>query len=521
MRVTDVLALFPDLRLRAGSAGLEAKVLWVHVIDQPDMGHWLREGTFVLTTGIGWSEGESVHRTAVREIAAAGATALLVATGRFLAEIPQAALAEAEAVGLPLIEAPFALPFIDITTTIQRLLVGEQYRILEQADQIHRELTQAALRARTVGQLLARLAEVLGCDAAVYSLRERAGVHEEVASAGEPPDRAAVAAALRRQHDPSATFAMEVAGRAALAVPVRRNDEGHTLLALFARGGGFGVLERTVAEHAAAVVALQLAHQRELADVERRVHQSFVEALLSGAYQPGDLAAEERARLRGIDPAGRFRVVIARAGHGPDLSSRAEFARRQDLLLAVEHNLSAMSRQVVTTSSLNRVIFLWLAGPRDRDLLRRLREAIVAQLGAPVLLTASSQADGLAGVQRAGWEAERLLSAAPGDAELLFYEDQLVLRLLQRNDPVLRRELREVVLGKLLKAGDGPKLVETLEALMACGYRQHEAAGRLGVHRNTMLKRIARIEQLIARPLADPETRTLVYLSLALRRTPE
>jgi len=517
----DVLALFPDLRLRAGAAGVEAKVLWVHVIDQPDMGHWLRQGTFVLTTGIGWSAGEPVHRMTVREIAAAGAAALVVATGRFLAEIPPAALAEADALSLPLIEAPFAMPFIDITATIQRLLVGEQYKILERADQIHRELTQAALRARAVGQLLARLAEALGCDAAVYSARDAAGADEEVASAGAPPDRAAVAAALRRQRDPSATFAMDVAGRSALMVPVRRNDEGHTVLALFARGGSFGVLERTVAEHAAAVVALQLAHQRELAEVERKVHQSFVDALLSGAYQPGDLAAEERARLRGIDPAGRFRVVIARAGQGPDLSSRAEFARRHDLLLAVEHNLAAMSRQVVTTSSLNRVIFLWLAGPRDRDLLGRLRQAIVAQLGTPAVLAASSQVDGLAGVQRAGWEAERLLFAAPGDAELLFYEDQLVLRLLQRNDPVLRRELREVVLGKLLRAADGPKLVETLDALVACGYRQQEAAERLGVHRNTMLKRIARIEALIARPLEDSETRTLVYLSLALRRVPE
>jgi purine catabolism regulator len=521
VRVTDVLDLFPDLHLRAGSSGAEAKVLWVHVVDQPDMGHWLRDGTFVLTSGIGWGEGEKVFRTAVREVAAAGAAALLVATGRFLREIPQTVLADADELGLPLIEAPFSLPFIDITSTIQRLLVGEQYKILEQADHIHRELTQAALRSRSVGQLLARLGEALGCDAAVYTSRERVGIEEELASAGFPPERAAVATAVRRLGDPSVTCALEVAGRGALIVPVRQGDEGYTILALFARSGDFGVLERTVAGHAATVVALQLAHQRELADVERRVHASFVDALLSGAYQPGDAAAEERARLRGIDPAASFRVVIARADSGPALSSRAEFTRRQDLLLAVEANLGAMQRQVATTSSLNRVILLWPAGTRDREQLTRLRQGIVARLRQSVVLAASSQVTGLAGVRRAGWEAERLLSAAPPDAELLFYEDQLVLRLLQRNDPVLRRELRDVVLGRLLSVPGGAKLADTLEALVACGYRQHEAAERLGVHRNTMLKRVARIEELIGRPLSDPETRTLVYLSLVLRRTPE
>jgi hypothetical protein len=159
-----VLDLFPDLRLRAGAAGIDGKVLWVHVIDQPDMGHWLRDGTFVLTTGIGWGAGDAAHRAGVRDLAAAGAAALLVATGRFLPEVPATALSEAEELGLPLIEAPFSMPFIDITSAIQRLLVGEQYEVLEQADHIHRELTQAALTSRSLGQLLGHLAEALGCD---------------------------------------------------------------------------------------------------------------------------------------------------------------------------------------------------------------------------------------------------------------------------------------------------------------------------------------------------------------------
>ena len=521
MQVRHVLDLFPDLRLRAGGHGAGAQVLWVHVIDQPDMSHWLRQGTLVLTTGIGWGSSEAAHRAEVREIAAAGAAALVVATGRFLHGISSAALSEADELGLPLIEAPFSLPFIDMTSAIQRLLVGEQYEVLERADRIHRALTRAALTSRALGPLLGQITESLDCDAAVYRERGAIGQAEQLAQAGDTPQPETVVAALRHRQDRSAAFSATVDARAAMFVPVRLDDDGRTLLALFARDGEFGALQRTVAEHAATVIALQLAHQRELADVERRVHQSFVDALLSGAYQSGDIAAEERARLRGIDPAGSFRVVIARAGQSPDISSPAEFARRQDLLLAVEANLAALAQQVATTSSLNRVILLWRADARDRDLLGRLRDGIVARMGSPVVLAASSIVTGLGGVQRAGWEAERLLGAAPADSGLLFYEDQLVLRLLQRNDPVLRRELREVVVGKLLRARGGPRLVETLEALVQCGYRQQEAAEQLGVHRNTMLKRIARIEQLIARPLGDPETRTLTYLSLALRRVPD
>ncbi len=521
VRVRDVLDLFPDVRLRAGQSGAEAKVFWVHVIDQPDIGHWLRDGTLVLTTGMGWGGADWVFGEAVGEIAAAGAAGLMVATGRFLHEIPHRVAAVADEVGLPLLEAPFSLPFIDVTSKLQRLLVGEQYQILEQVDRIHGDLVQAALRSHSVGDVLDRLAEALGCDVAVHFWRDRGGAVEELACAGAPPGSAAVASAVRRCGEPPGPCTLEVAGRDTFLIPVRQGHDGHTVLSLFARGGEFGVLERTVAGHAATVVALQMARQREIADVERRVHASFIDALLSGAYQPGDVAAQERARLRGIDPAGTFRVVIARSDSGQALSSRAEFARRQDLLLAVEANLGAMQRQVATTSSLNRVILLWPAGARDREQLSALHKGIVARFGQPVVLAASSPVVGLAGVQRAGWEAERLLSAVPPDAELLFYEDQILLRLLQRNDPILRRELRDMVVGRLLSAAGGSKLVETLETLVACGYHQNEAAQRLGVHRNTMLKRVERIEERIGRSLTDPETRTIVYLSLVLARTRE
>src|SRR5437660_1321631 len=39
-------------RLAAGSAGLERKVRWVHIAEVADIGHLLRGGELVLTTGI-------------------------------------------------------------------------------------------------------------------------------------------------------------------------------------------------------------------------------------------------------------------------------------------------------------------------------------------------------------------------------------------------------------------------------------------------------------------------------------
>ncbi len=520
MRVKDILTLFPDLRLRSGAEGLERTVRWVHVVDQPDMASWLRDGTFVLTTGIGWSQDASAHLAAVAQLADAGAAGLLIAVGRFLPSIPEEVVDEAERRGMPLVEAPFSLPFIDITDQVHRLLVGEQYKILEQADSIHRALTAAALEAGDLGQIAARLAVLLGCDLAIYGFDYRGGATLPIASIGDVPRGPAPSRAVRRALERREPLLNRVGDRQALYIPARSGENQDALLALFAREHEFGPLERTVAEHASSVIALHLAHQRELVEVERRVNASFVDALVSGAFRATDPAALERARLRGIDPDGKFRVVIARVGPSPALSTRREFELRHALLTAVETNLAAISLPAATTFSLNRVLVLWSSGVNDRENLVALRTGVVSQIGFPVDLVASSQVAGLQRVQQAAWEADRLMDAAHGTSEVLFYEDRVLLRLIGQTDPDTLRELRSAVIERLLRLRNGAELIATLETLIACGYSQREAAEKLHVHRNTMQKRCARIEEVLGRALGDPETQTLIYLSLAASRLP-
>lgn len=516
MRVRDVLDVFPLLLLRAGEAGLDQTVRWVHVIDQPDMAPWLREGTFVLTTGISWGTRPEAYRARVRQLVDGGASGLLVAVGRFFPEVPPTAIEEADKHGLPLVEAPFSLPFIDITDQVHRRLVGEQYRILEQSDLIHRTLTETALHAGNLGQITQRLSELLGCASAVYGCDHLTKETMLLASSGHMMEPGPVLAMVRRVVESGAAITDVVDGHQVLSVPVRSG--GSRVLLLFAPEGGFGLLEHAVAGHASTVIALHLAHQRELAEVERRVNASFVDAIITGAYRDGDPLVLERARMRGIDPEGAFRVVIARIGRGPALSTLEEFELRQALLRAVEANLAALSQPEVTTFSLNRVLLLWRSGEHDRENLNRLKRGVVAQLGLPVDLACSSPVLGLQAVQRVTVEAERMIDAGLASTDALLYEDQVLLRLIGHGDGETQREIWEAVVGRLAKSRNGDELIATAEALVECGYSQVEAAKCLHVHRNTMQKRCARIESILGRSLRSPETQTLIYLSLAVSR---
>jgi purine catabolism regulator len=69
------------------------------------------------------------------------------------------------------------------------------------------------------------------------------------------------------------------------------------------------------------------------------------------------------------------------------------------------------------------------------------------------------------------------------------------------------------------KRGGG--LVQTLEAYLDLGGGMQEIADRLYIHRNSLIYRLRRIEELTGRVLADPHDRLLLHLALKVRQMPD
>ncbi|MFC4114440.1 PucR family transcriptional regulator [Nonomuraea zeae] len=94
--------------------------------------------------------------------------------------------------------------------------------------------------------------------------------------------------------------------------------------------------------------------------------------------------------------------------------------------------------------------------------------------------------------------------------------DERVPAVLMISQPDVTGHLVEGALGRLLALdpADRDTLLTTLETWLACDGSAARAAGRLFCHRNTIINRVRRIEQLTGRSLARP--RDIVDLSLAL-----
>src|SRR5687767_14699387 len=136
MKLTDAqsLTVLRRARIVAGERGLHREVRWVHIVDMPDVLHWVRPGQLLLTTGYSWSRDPDQQRALIRALAEKDLAGVGLAVPRFFDHFPETFRDEAEKLDLPLLEIPWEIPFALITEELHTLILSEQTRLIEQSE---------------------------------------------------------------------------------------------------------------------------------------------------------------------------------------------------------------------------------------------------------------------------------------------------------------------------------------------------------------------------------------------------
>ncbi|GAA2954735.1 MULTISPECIES: helix-turn-helix domain-containing protein [Streptomycetaceae] len=147
--------------------------------------------------------------------------------------------------------------------------------------------------------------------------------------------------------------------------------------------------------------------------------------------------------------------------------------------------------------------------------------SVAAELTAPpgTRIGISSVVDGLASVGDARRLAGTALRACPASGGTVLLDEHLPAALVV-SSPGLGTALADRVLGPLdrLDPADRDVIIETLTAWLDSDGSAQRAGARLYCHRNTVLNRLRRFEQLTGRCLTRPSDAVEVSLALAARR---
>lgn len=169
------------------------------------------------------------------------------------------------------------------------------------------------------------------------------------------------------------------------------------------------------------------------------------------------------------------------------------------------------ARQRLTVVAAATTLWVWLpvsARPRPEDLAETLRRA------PEVRVAVGNPARGVEGFRRSHQDAVevRRLVARLGAATPLVTFDEVQLAVLVTRDEARADELVASVLGELATAPED--LRETVRTYLEVLGNASAAAARLFTHRNTVLRRLARADELLPRPLAEDPLRVGVALEV-------
>ncbi|MCQ1582674.1 PucR family transcriptional regulator [Streptomyces parvus] len=283
-----------------------------------------------------------------------------------------------------------------------------------------------------------------------------------------------------------------------------------------------------VDEHCGVVAdAYRQAERRQSWRRENR-QRLMVAALLDGTARIADLA--EAAEMLGLPEQGRYAVLAVAGGIGAGGAGSGAGAGSAAVSRAgaAQRGPGAAARPpVALPAGAPGATVLWHPGPDAEFAILPLAgssgelSALAAALDVPAGTRAGigSAVEGLAALGDARRLAETALRTCPASGGTVLLDEHLPDALVV-SSPALAGALADRVLGPLdrLDPADRDVIVETLTAWLDADGSAQRAGARLYCHRNTVLNRLRRFEQLTGRCLTRPRDAVEVSLALAARR---
>jgi purine catabolism regulator len=512
-------ALPKDTELVAGAAGSRREVVWCTALRaRPPAFTPLRGGELLLINPQVLTAVDA-RLTLARLLESLAGQA--VAGAAVLGRVSPEARKVADAHGLPLLSLPATTLLDQVEQSVLRYIVDQRAELHERAQDLHRQLSELALAGRGLPALLARLHELTGVpvvlerDAAVdYGGRGRLSDSTAAAIAAERPE---LEEWLREvplsAFDPPVAVRPLLDGQARLVAPILVQGSIAGFLSLLGSDGELGEMHRLAVGRAAHACAIELVRARAARDARDEVEEELLDVLTAG--RPGShQAARERAKRRGFDVDAPYLVIAAEP---------AERGRASKVRAAWERHLATMrSSAIVRERGDATLALVSLAGRRalePKALVEQLHRAARAASG-PVALGYGSVRTGTAEIAVGAREAEQALTMGRrlfGPDSATAFKNLGLYRLLYALQPLPElRKFHEDALVRLSAKDRRGVLLQTLGAYLATNGSPTDAADRLHLHRNTVLYRLGRIEDLLGVDLRNAEVRLALHLALKI-----
>ncbi|MFP5114847.1 PucR family transcriptional regulator [Bacillaceae bacterium C204] len=553
LQIFDILQLeiMKDAKVLAGAKLInERAVKWVSAIEMP-VENFVRKNEFVLTTAIGCGHNIEEFEKFVQDVIDSGASALAVALGRHIYEIPKEVIEMAEKNNFIIIEIPWEVRFSSVIESVMVKLNNVSNEESKRSEKVQQELLNLILKEADLACISTYLHEHLGFPVIITD--QTGTIH---AQSQEIPNLLenwkgyvvkgiipAMKSVSPSPHDPmiQKIQMIKIEDHCIVQLPVIQVS-GNTQNYLFVVLNSDVLLDCfltqntvNVLEHAVTTIALWFSRKNAVEETKIKLHASFINELINGEFNSWE-QANSRAEIIGYNLNLPYLCIIGAPENLKDLFKKRKLTeeayqqwadsmihyikeeifyaaqalnkevmityQEEKLLIFLEHSLDSKNESITN--------FLDLVDRRMRNLLPN----VIISWGI------GNYNEDITGFKESYQNAKIALNIGrnkKGIGHRLMYEntriDRLLLNLFQNPD------MKEIIMSTIepLVEYNIQRNLDLIETISTYNYYQgnvSQTARALFLHRQSLLYRLRKIEELTGLSLVDPDDLFLLDLSI-------
>lgn len=551
--IQDILQfdLMKEAKVLAGAELVTKKqVEWVSVIEIP-VENFVRKNELVLTTAIGCGQNLEEFEKFVQEIIDSEASALAIATGRHIFDIPREVIERAEKNDFILIEIPWEVRFSTVIEEVMLKLNDLYHKVSRKSEKVQQELINLILKETELTCIANYLTEKIGYPVIITdqigtiqaqsieapNLLEN---WKKYVVQGMIPSRKKVPIS---SHDPMIqkiqTIKMDEYCILQLPViQVSADTQDYLFVILPANISTESFLTPyivNVLEHAATTIALWFSRKNAVEETREIVHDSFINELINGEFTSWE-QANSRAEIVGYDLSLPYICIIGAPENLRELFQKRKLEEKtykqwhESMIHYIKEEIfyaaQSLNKQIMITSQDDQLLiyleimldsknesvtnFLDLVDRRLRNLLPK----VVISWGI------GNYNEDITGFKESYQNAKIALNISrnkKGIGNRVMYEntriDRVLLSLYQNPE---MQDIIKSVIEPLVEYNEQRNLdlINTISTYTRYQGNVSQTARALFLHRQSLLYRLRKIEELTGLSLVDPDDLFLLDLCI-------
>jgi len=528
MKVAELLSIpqFADMSIIAGETGINREIHTVNMMDAPDIIHFLHRDEWLVTTAFHLKDHPKLLVELIRAMAEKGCAALGIKTKRFLHEIPKEALLLADELQFPILELPLERSLGEIVNHALRAILNNRETELANALEIHRQFTEIIMKGNGIKQLLRVLSKQISRPVLlydqyfkpIYTSQRQWAVHLNFNHLSfATSDMAYI------------TFSDIVSKQTYSLFPIQMSEKKIGSLLIMGEIYQSDHFTRLIIDQAMNVISFALMKEYALKQRDRSIRNDFFLHFIDGAFSTTEEIINRAMEFSIINEKKYICCVgkIDDDGNFYTYSQRQEYA--DEVFRFLEEHLESYSPNIYLFSKSELCILLYKIEDHSintnlyiEDSLKKIQKLVFDSFQHTISFGVSNLCHKFLHVKTAYKEAVDALSQGQlsKQAEFIYtYSTRNITELLRLIPQDNLKNFYTYVLKEFSTKNDEEKqnLLNTLFVYLETNCQISETAKRLYVHRNTVIYRIEKCEEILGKNFKDPETSLQLRLALRIK----